>query len=162
MAPTVIAFCEQRQLKGWQPHFQPTVVKSSISKTIHCFAVVTWNHPKSEYSSTRPRDHNSVTKKTLCFSACDGCFFCSWRRRDGHDATIMQSWYSQEPRCLESPEMDSLDEHVEKISVWQCVTFCEHGQLKGWQPRFQPDPLLLKAHCNSRSGKWEKTHSNIL
>ena len=22
--------------------------------------------------------------------------------------------------------------------VWHCVTFCEHGQLKGWQPRFQP------------------------
>ena len=65
-------------------------------------------------------------------------FFLQLQRRDGHDATIRQSWYSQEPRCLESPEMDSLDEHVEKISVWQCVTFCEHGQLKGWQPRFQP------------------------
>ena len=38
--------------------------------------------------------------------------------------------------------MDSLDilidKHVEQISFRQCVTFCEHGQLKGWQPHFQP------------------------
>ena len=26
-----VTFCEHRQLKGWQPHFQPTVAKSSIS-----------------------------------------------------------------------------------------------------------------------------------
>ena len=37
--------------------------------------------------------------------------------------------------------MDSLnkhDKHVEQISFRQCVTFCEHRQLKGWQPHFQP------------------------
>ena len=45
---------------------------------------------------------------------------------------------SQEPRCLEFLKMDSLDKHVEKISFRHCVAFCEHGQLKGWQPRFQP------------------------
>ena len=32
--------------------------------------------------------------------------------------------------------MDSLDKHVEK-SPFGSVTFCEHGQLKGWQPHFQ-------------------------
>ena len=45
--------------------------------------------------------------------------------------------------CLEIPKglakKDSLDKHVEEISFWQCVAFCEHGQLKGWQPQdFQP------------------------
>ena len=34
--------------------------------------------------------------------------------------------------------MDSQNKHVEQISFRQCVAFCEHGQLKGWQPRFQP------------------------
>ena len=43
--------------------------------------------------------------------------------------------------CLEFPQgmvgMDSLNKHVEQISFRQCLTFCEHRQLKGWQPRFQ-------------------------
>ena len=34
--------------------------------------------------------------------------------------------------------MDSLDKHVWKISFRQCITLCEHGQLKGWRkPHFQ-------------------------
>ena len=36
--------------------------------------------------------------------------------------------------------MDSLDKHVhhaEQISFRQCVTFCEHGQLKFWRQHFQ-------------------------
>ena len=28
------------QLKGWQPHFQPTVAKSSIATSVHWFAAV--------------------------------------------------------------------------------------------------------------------------
>ena len=35
-----VAICEHRQLKGWQPHFQPTIAKSSISTTVHWFAAV--------------------------------------------------------------------------------------------------------------------------
>ena len=30
------------------------------------------------------------------------------------------------------------NKHVQQISFRQCVTFCEHRQLKGWQPHFQP------------------------
>ena len=37
---SAVEFCEHRQLKGWQPHFQPTVAKSSISTTVHWFAGV--------------------------------------------------------------------------------------------------------------------------
>ena len=36
-----VTFWEHRQLKGWQPHFQPTIAKSSISTTGHWFAAVT-------------------------------------------------------------------------------------------------------------------------
>ena len=49
--------------------------------------------------------------------------------------------------CLQYPQgmvgMDSLDKLVEQISFLQCVTFCEHRQLTGWQPH--SNPLLLKA-----------------
>ena len=34
--------------------------------------------------------------------------------------------------------MHSLNKHVEQVSFRQCVTFCKHRQLKGWQPHFQP------------------------
>ena len=44
--------------------------------------------------------------------------------------------------------MDSLDKHVEQISVGQWVTFSEHGQLKGWQPHFQP------TMAKTRSRQW--------
>ena len=36
-----VAFCVHLQLKGGQPHFQPTVAKSSISTIVHWFAAVT-------------------------------------------------------------------------------------------------------------------------
>ena len=42
-----VTFSEHRQLKGWQPHLQPTVAKSSISTSVHWFAAVTkhnWEH----------------------------------------------------------------------------------------------------------------------
>ena len=49
--------------------------------------------------------------------------------------------------------MESLDKHVEKISFRQCGsgTFCEHGQLKGWKPHFQPTVAKssISTHCNS-------------
>ena len=35
-----VTFCEHRQLKGWQPHFQPTVATSSISTTLCRFEAV--------------------------------------------------------------------------------------------------------------------------
>ena len=42
--------------------------------------------------------------------------------------------------------MDSLDKHLDKhvaeIAFRQCVTFCQHPQLKGWQPHLQPTIAL--------------------
>ena len=66
-----VAFCEHGQLKGWQPHFQPTVAKSSISTTVHWFAAVTWHNWEHNHQSLhcnkswRPQ----LRDKTLCFSA---------------------------------------------------------------------------------------------
>ena len=37
-------FANTRQLQGWQPHFQPTVAKSSISIIIYWFAAVTYHN----------------------------------------------------------------------------------------------------------------------
>ena len=41
-----VLFTEHRQLKGWQPLFQPTVAKSSISTMVHWFAEVTCHNWK--------------------------------------------------------------------------------------------------------------------
>ena len=41
----VLIFCEHGQLKGWPPHFEPTVAKNSISTILHFLvALVTWKH----------------------------------------------------------------------------------------------------------------------
>ena len=44
-----------------------------------------------------------------------------------------------------------VDKHVEQISFRQWVTFSEHGQLKGWQPHFEPivakNSISTILHC---------------
>ena len=105
-----------------------------------------------QYSVTNLGDHNSVTNPML---------FCIWNKSGifdkvmGSFASIVQAWCravgacyrSQEPASgrewmIEIPKrmagIDALNKHVEQISFRQCVTFCEHRQLKGWQPHFQP------------------------
>ena len=67
----------------------------------------------------------------------------------------------------------SLDvHHVEQISFRQCVTFCEHGQLKGWQQHFQPteakSSISTLLHCFVVFVTWkhgadiEKCHNKSL
>ena len=89
--------------------------------------------------------------QTLCFSALDRSFFSRCKEGMGM-TTPMQTWWSVLPlsgTCFSygvedwnsrkgMAGMDSLNKGVEQISVRQWVTFCEHRQLKGWQPHFQP------------------------
>ena len=87
-----ITFREHRRLKGWQPHFQPNVSKSSISTIVHSFAAVTqhnWEH--NQCIVTNLGDHNSATTLLPCMRQV---FFLQLQRRDGHDATIMQTWWN--------------------------------------------------------------------
>ena len=107
-----VTFCEHRQLKGWQPHFQPTVAKSSISTMVHYGSLVCRSHMsqvRAQSISCRPNlGHNhcigrnkswrpQLRDQTLCFSAC---FFLKLKQRDGifcnHDARIL-SWWSVLP-----------------------------------------------------------------
>ena len=49
---------------------------------------------------------------------------------------------------------DSLNKHVEQISFRQCVTFCEHRKMKGWQLHFQPTEaksLVCGSHTGAQS-----------
>ena len=52
-------------------------------------------------------------------------------------------------RCLEFEKrtagMDVLNKHVDQIFLPQCVTFREHGQLKGWQPTSNPQGLTTQS-----------------
>ena len=47
--------------------------------------------------------------------------------------------------------MDSWNKHVPQISFQQCVTFCEHQQLKGWPPRCSSHMGAQSVYCNKSS-----------
>ena len=146
---------EHRQLKGWQPHFQPTVAKSLINLnncSLVCSSHIAQVRAQSLHCNKSWR--KQLRDKTLCFSACDWFFFAA--------ATKGWAWCCQNaelvertatPRnlllagsdgsgCFEFHKrmagMDSLNKHVEHISFRQYLTFCVHRQLKGWQPHCQP------------------------
>ena len=65
-----VTFCEKGQLKGWQPHFQPTVAKSWISTIFHWLAAVaSIRPPRSQWISCNPKlgYHNTIfCKRELC------------------------------------------------------------------------------------------------
>ena len=89
--------------------------------------------------------------QTLCFSAWDRFFPAAatkgwaWRNHNVEvveRAAALRNLLLAGSGWLKFPKgvagMDSLNKHVEQISFRQCVTFCEHRQLKSWQPHFQP------------------------
>ena len=160
-----VALLEHGQPKGWQPHFQPTVAKSSISTTVHWFAAVTkhnWEH--NHCIATNLGDHNSVTKisaslhKTGFFylflfsaAATKGWAWCN------HN--VMQSWRtycrSRELKLLVgsggldftkgSKGLNSLDKHVEQTSFRQWVTLTNIGSWKAGSPTANPQRLKAES-----------------
>ena len=85
--------------------------------------------------------------QTLCFSAYDR-LFSAVIYNEG--LGMMQTQCRAGGVCCRSQEplsfwwgvevlisMDSRDKHVDQISFRQCITFCEHLELKGRQPHFQ-------------------------
>ena len=108
--------------------------------------------------------HNSVTKpsaslhETDLFSAAatKGWAWCK------HNAELVERTAALRDLKLlvgsgglDFPKgMDSCNKHVEQNLFRQCVTFCEHRQLKGWQPRFQPTEaknLVCSSHIGAQS-----------
>ena len=93
-------------------------------------------------------DHNSVTKPSA--SLHNTIFFCSCNEGMGmmqpfnaemaertaalRNLKLLIGWMLGIPK---NSGNGFLKKHVEHISFRQCVTFCEHRQLKGWQPHFQ-------------------------
>ena len=143
-----VTVCEHRQLKGWQPHIQLT--RSSISALVRWLAAVSqhnWQH--NHCIVTILWDHNSVTKPSASLHMTG--FFCSCNEGMG----MMQPWFNAEmaerTRLSKSSSFcqgvdawnshkewwEWIPEHVQNISVRQCITFCEHRQLKGWKPHFK-------------------------
>ena len=53
--------------------------------------------------------------------------------------------------------MDALNKHVEHISFRQCVTFCEHRQLKAGSQ--SSNSLLLKAQSQQLFVGLQQSHS---
>ena len=175
-----LEFREHGQLKGWQPHFQPTDAKISIlsiSTIVHWFAAVTCHKwERNQYPVTQTLDtitvlyvtnlgdHNSANKpfaslhETRFFSAAatKGWAWCN------HNAELMERTVPLRDLKLLvgsggldfTKGMNSLDKHVKQISFRQCITFREHGQLKGWQPHFQPTDAKISILSISTIVHW--------
>ena len=132
------------------PHVQLTVAKISISTIVHWFAAVSlhnWEH--NHYivtilwtTTTWP---DPLLAQSFSAAATKGWAWCHhlmqrWR----NVLRLSGTWSFWQVGCLEFQQgivgMDSLNKHVEHISFPQCITFCEHRQLKGWQPH-------VPTHC---------------
>ena len=135
-----ITFCEHRH---WQPHFQPTVAKSSISTSVHWFAAVTqndWEH--NHCIVTNLGDHNSVTKppaslhKTSVSSAAatKGWAWCK------HD--LMQRWR----------KVRSSQEAQASGGEWRLRFYKRHGFLE----QTCPTHLLSAVHHILRTSATER------
>ena len=128
------------QLKPWRPHFQPKEAKSFLCSSHRGGQSVYCNN---SWETTTPGPNPLL----LCM------------RQDLFSAAATKgwAWYKHNAELVEhtaalrdlkllvgsggldfTKGMDSLDKHVKQISFRQCITFREHGQLKGWQPHFQP------------------------
>ena len=160
-------------MKGWQPHFQLAVAKSSTSTIVHWFALVTchtWEHNQYPVAQIFDRINRCIARnkfwsrqlrdQTLCFTAWD-CFFSSAATKGWawckHSAELVEGAAALrnlkllvESGCLEFQKgiagMDSRNKHV--------VTCCEHLQPKGSQPRFQPTEaksLVCRSHRGAQS-----------
>ena len=103
-----------------------------------------------------------LREQTPCFSASDGFFSAAATKGWAWSSIAELVERAAVLRHLKllvgsgdldlTKGMDSLDKHVWKISFRQCVTLCEHGQLKGWRkPHFQlaVAKSWISTHCNS-------------
>ena len=153
-----------------QPHFQPTIAKSSISTIAHYwFAAVTchnWQHNQYPVIQildtitvlyiTNLGDDNSVTKPFA--SLHETGFLLQLQQRDGHDALPLSGtssfWYCRD-WMLGIPKRNGGNGFLKQTCptnlVWRCVTFCKHGQLKGWPPRWSSHMGAQSVYCNKSS-----------
>ena len=117
------------------------------AQSIACSPNLGHNHCIGRNKSWRPQ----LRDQTFCFSGWDRFFSVAATKGwawSNHNAELVERTVALRnlllvgSGCLEFQKgtagMDVLNKHVEQISFRQCVTFCEHGQLKGWQPHFQP------------------------
>ena len=177
-----ITFCKHRQLKGWQPHFQPTVAKSSISTSVRWFAAVSqhnWEH--NHNISKHLGDHNCVTKRFASLHET-GAFFWSCNEGMGMMQAYcriggaycpsqgtssfwsgVDAWHFPKEWQEWTPETNTSN-HVEHVSFRQCITFKEHRQLKAGSPASKQPLLKVQSMTmtmpytqveNSRPG-WER------
>ena len=127
-----VTFCEYGQLKGWKPRFPPTVAKSSI---------------KTQIRNLRQRNgifckHNtSIMHSWWSILSLSGT--CFWYRLDAWNSSAWM-W----------------NKHVEQICFRQCFTFCEHRQLKAWQPHFPPTVAKAQSWLIATAWQMGKIFSN--
>ena len=136
-----VTFCEHRQLKGRQPHFQPTETKSSVYSSHMKTQSVSCNN---SWKATTPWPNPLLLRMRQVFSAVTtkAWAWCSHNAEPvEHAAALRNLKLLGGSGGLDFTKgmagIDSWNKHVQHISVPQFITFCEHRQLKGWKPRFQ-------------------------
>ena len=158
-------------------HFQPTVAKSSISKSVRWFAAISqhnWEH--NHCIVTNLGGHNSVTKRsaslheTHSFSvaATKGWAGCNHNAKQVNRTVALRNLLLAGTGWLEYPKgmagMDSWKLTCPTNLLLQWVTFWEHLQLKGWHPHFQPTVAKSSISKSVRwlaaisQHKWEHNH----
>ena len=129
----ILRTSEHRQLKGWQPHFQPTEAKSLVCSS-HTGAQSVSGISKQILHATTPLP----TRLLLCMRLV---FFCSggaFRSQEAQASGTSREWMLLIPRKNGGNGFLEQTCTTQQISFRQCITFCKHGQLKGWPPRLQP------------------------
>ena len=101
-----VTFCERGQLKGWQPNFQPTIAKSSISRIVHWFAAVTqhsWEHNHCILETTTPWPISLLPcmQQVFFFSCNEGMGMMQPKCRGGGTYCSSQSLLLAASGCLE-------------------------------------------------------------
>ena len=133
------------QLKGWQPHFQPTVAKSSISTSVCWFAAVSYHHCNKSWTP-------QLRDQTLCFFAWDRFFSAAatqgWEWCN-HNAGLLECTAALSnlkllvgSGCLEIANRKDGNGFLRKTCRTNLFWAVSHMlrtsvQLKSWQPHFQ-------------------------
>ena len=144
-----VTFCEPRWLKGWQPHFQPTVAKSWILTSVPWFAAVSYHHCNKSWTP-------QLRDQTLCFFAWDWFFSAA--------ATQGWEWCNHNAGLEWRLRFHKRHGFLRQTCMKNLLSAVRHAlrtwQLKGWQPA--SNPLLLKAESWQVFLSLQQSHTTIV
>ena len=145
-----ITFCQHGSWKAGSPASNPLLLKLNLDNCSLVWSSQTERLRAQSLHCNKP-GRPQLRDQTLCFSAWDwhfsvaetkGWAWCKHNAELVEPTVALRNLLLVGSGCVEIPKgkagMDSWNKPVEQVSFRRWVTFREHGQLKGWQPLFQP------------------------